>query len=113
MGRPSQSPAPVSITRPGTKDVPDRSLSDRSGTTRWRQRSTSPGFVTPSRLRSSAAGSLNLRPVGGPFRSSAVHLALDEGLDGGATLLVGPLHGRALHQVRRGGQQGAADAAVL
>src|SRR5690606_27661296 len=44
---------------------------------------------------------------------SALDLSADEGLDRGATLVVGTLHRRGLHEVRRRRQDRATDAAVL
>src|SRR3954462_8232698 len=64
-----------------------------------------PGAVT-KQVRDRAG--LVLRLAG-----SALHVPADERLDGGASLVVGALPRRALHQVGGGPEERAADAAVL
>ena len=86
-----------------TLETPEPRVDDPS-------RPTSPVSQTHKRPPGARRGAALWRYENG---GSALDLAADEGLDRGATLVVGALHRRGLHQVRRRREDRATDAAVL
>src|SRR3954454_22332557 len=109
------------LRAPGVSTADDRSPGPaRSGSGAWSRSAaercahSSPWFRRARRgFVPQPWGLLTLRSRRVRARSSRSLFALDESLDPAAALVVGQLHRRALHQVRRRGDDRATEAAVF